>query len=238
MSDGKLVIIGTPIGNLKDVTLRALEALSQVEILVCEDTRVTARLVNHYLKEGMLTQVPRYFAYNDFNERKVFPQVVEWVREGKAVGLVSDAGMPTVSDPGYRAVRACWDEQLKVEVVPGVSSVTTALAWAGMGGDAYYYVGFLPKQNSKRMAIWESVREIRSRARGVRVVVFVSPHRVLKDLVEVRERLGEVQVVMMRELTKVYEERVEASVSELIAKYEQAKPKGEMVMVIGESVRS
>ena len=229
---GKLYVIGTPIGNMGDMSLRAVETLNLVETLVCEDTRVTARLVNHYVKRELVATRPRYFAYNEFNEDRVYEQVLEWLREGKQIGLVSDAGMPTLSDPGYRVVSTALAERIEVEVIPGPTALTTALAWSGIGGEVALYLGFLPKGAGKAGKLLASAARQLEEVPSTRVVLYVSPHRLVKELVMIREAMGEVRGVVLREMTKRYQERVAGSVSELIEKYQEQKPKGEIVLVV------
>lgn len=232
---GKLYVIGVPIGNLKDITLRAIETIGQVETLVCEDSRVASRLVNHLIKLEYLEEAPRYFSYNEFNENKVYEQIVEWVREGQVVGLVSDAGMPVLSDPGYRVIRECLDQELEIEIIPGPTALTTALAWSGIGGEVMQYVGFLPKKKAKAKKILESVREQFKRVESSKAVFYVSPYRLLKELEMIREIVGEVEAVLMRELTKKFQERIEGQISELIETAKKRKLKGEMVLIIKDS---
>lgn len=233
MSDGVLHVIGTPIGNLKDITLRALEVLDTLDVLVCEDSRVTSHLINHYLESGSLTHKPRYFVCNEFNESAVAPQIVAMVANGQKVGIVSDAGMPALSDPGYRAIRGVLDAGLAVDVIPGVSSLTTALALSGVGGEHFLYIGFLPKKHGKRTDLLVSVKEMLEKRDSLRVIIFISPHKLVKELTEIGSLLGgETHAVLLRELTKKFQERVEGTVSELLARYEKTAPKGEMVLVL------
>lgn len=234
MRIGKLYVIGTPIGNLEDITYRAVETLSTIETLVCEDTRVAARLVNHYLKLGVIKNKPRYFAYNEYNESKIYPEVIRMLEAGEQVGLVSDAGMPALSDPGYRVIRAALDSEIEVEIIPGPSALTTALAWSGLGGESMLYLGFLPKTKGKAERALESAWAQMKSMKSLRVVLYVSPHRVLKELLMIRELMGEVRVVLLREMTKKFQERIESTPSELIDKYEKSKPKGEIVMVLSD----
>lgn len=229
---GTLFVIGTPIGNLKDITLRAIETLNLVDVLVCEDSRVASRLINHYLDLGMITKKPRYVPYNEFNEDRIFPSIVEMIKHGEQVGLVSDAGMPTLSDPGYRLVRAVLDERLALEIVPGVTALTTALPLAGIGGEIVLYLGFLPKTSGKAVRMLESAKEMIAQIPSTRVVLYVSPHRLVKDLTHIQEIMGDVHGVLLRELTKQFEERIEGSVSELLETYAKTKVRGELVLVL------
>ena len=230
---GKLYVIGTPIGNMKDITLRAIETLSKVEVLVCEDSRNASKLVNHYQKLGMIERRPRYIPYNEFNESSVYTKIRELIEAGSTVALVSDAGMPAISDPGYRIIRECYDKGLEVEVIPGVSTVTTALSASGIGGDSFIFLGFLPKKQGKRQSTLEKTRETLESVAGMRIVIFLSPHKAVREIGEIKEVLGDRRVVLMREMTKIFEERVEASLSELLERATAKKYKGEMVLVIG-----
>lgn len=229
---GILYVIGTPIGNLGDITLRAIETLEKVEILYCEDSRVAARLINHLIETGRLTKKPRYVPYNEFNESRMGEVVADSVFNGAIVGLVTDAGMPGISDPGYRAIRACHDRGLPVQVIPGVTALTTALPYSGIGGEVTVYAGFLPKTSGKAQRILEASRIMMESLGTGRLVLYVSPHRLIKDLELIKMVMGNVSCVLCRELTKMHEERVEAKVEELIEKY-KAGVKGEMVLIIG-----
>jgi 16S rRNA (cytidine1402-2'-O)-methyltransferase len=230
---GTLYVIGTPIGNLGDITLRQIETLEKIEVLFCEDSRVSSRLINNLMSKNLLTKKPRYVPYNEFNEDRIFPQIVEMVGQGQQVGLVTDAGMPAISDPGYRAIRACLDAHLDVQVIPGPTALTTALPWSGMGGEIATYLGFLPKTSGKAMKILEASKEMLEKLGTGRLVLYVSPHRLVKDLVHIKEVMGgETRAVLMRELTKQFEERIEMSVDELLEKYSKTKVKGELVLIL------
>ncbi|MBP9702988.1 16S rRNA (cytidine(1402)-2'-O)-methyltransferase [Candidatus Woesebacteria bacterium] len=229
---GILYVIGTPIGNLGDITLRAIETLEKVEVLYCEDSRVAARLINHLIETGKLSKKPRYVPYNEFNESRMGEVVADSVFNGAIVGLVTDAGMPGISDPGYRAIRACHDRGLPVQVIPGVTALTTALPYSGIGGEVTVYAGFLPKTSGKAQRILEASRIMMESLGTGRLVLYVSPHRLLKDLELIKSVMGNVTCVLCRELTKMHEERVEAKVEELIEKY-KAGVKGELVLIIG-----
>jgi 16S rRNA (cytidine1402-2'-O)-methyltransferase len=236
---GTLYVIGTPIGNLGDITLRAIETLGKIEVLFCEDSRETSKLVNYLLSKELIKAKPRYVPYNEFNEDRIFSQIVQMVESGVAVGLVSDAGMPAISDPGYRAIRGCLDAQLSVQVIPGVTALTTALPFSGIGGEVMIYLGFLPKTSGKAIKMLEASFLMLEKIRSTRIVLYVSPHRLLKDLAHIKEIMGEdIHCVLLRELTKQYEERIEGTAGELIEKYSKNKVKGELVLVISMNDRS
>lgn len=231
---GRLYVIGTPIGNLTDITLRAIETLDKVEVLFCEDSRVTSKLINHLIGKELIKNKPRYVPYNEFNEDRIFKQIVEMVAQGQEVGLVTDAGMPAISDPGYRAIHGCMEAGLPVSIIPGPTALTTALPYSGIGGEIALYLGFLPKTSGKAIKILTSAKTMMDELSSTRVVLYVSPHRLLKDLAHIKEVMGEsVRLVLMRELTKQFEERVEGTVDELMDKYTKSKVRGELVLVIG-----
>ena len=233
MTNGCLYVIGTPIGNLGDITLRQIETFEQIEVLFCEDSRVSSRLINHLLEKKLITKKPRYVPYNEFNEDRIFSQLVQMVSEGIQVGLVSDAGMPAISDPGYKAIRGCLDAGQPVQVIPGPTALTTALPYSGIGGEVALYLGFLPKTSGKAIKILEASREMLEKLGTGRVVLYVSPHRLLKDLEHIKEVMGtDTHCVLLRELTKQFEERIEGTVVELTEKYTKNKVRGELVLVI------
>ncbi len=233
MTDGCLYVIGTPIGNLADVSLRQIETFEKIEVLFCEDSRVSSKLINYLLDKGLITKKPRYVPYNEFNEDRIFTQLVQMVSEGVAVGLVSDAGMPAISDPGYRAIRACLDASLPVQVIPGPTALTTALPYSGIGGEVALYLGFLPKTSGKAIKMLDASRKMLEEIPSTRVVLYVSPHRLLKDLEHIKTVMGEsTHCVLLRELTKQFEERVEGTVGELLNQYTIKPIKGEIVLVL------
>jgi len=182
----------------------------------------------------LITKKPRYVPYNEFNEDRIFTQIVQMVTDGIQVGLVSDAGMPAISDPGYPAIRGCLNANLSVQVIPGPTALTTALPYCGIGGEVTLYLGFLPKTSGKAMKMLEASREMLEKISSTRIVLYVSPHRLLKDLEHIKQVLGEVHCVLLRELTKQYEERIEGTVAELIEKYATTKVKGELVLILSQ----
>jgi len=235
MKTGTLYVIGTPIGNLGDITLRAIATLEKIDVLFCEDTRVSSKLINYLLEKGLITKKPRYVPYNEFNEDRIFSQAIQLIAEGGQVGLVSDAGMPAISDPGYRVIRACLDQRLSVQVIPGPTALTTALPASGLGGEAVIYLGFLPKTSGKAVKMLQAAKEILVKIPSCRVVLYVSPHRLIKDLARVEQVMGaQSRCVLLRELTKQFEERVEGTVGELLNHYTIKPVKGELVLVVSQ----
>ena len=228
---GKLYVIGTPIGNIKDITLRAIEVLSEIDVLICEDSRVTGKLLSKYEEMGVLHNKPRLFAINEFNEFKSYLKAIEFVENGLKVGLVSDAGMPVISDPGYRVIREALDRKFEIQIIPGVTALTTAIPWSGVGGEIMVYAGFLPKTSGKALKILEEVKKMGVNIGSGKLVLYVSPHRVTKDLNIIKQVLGNVRVVLIREMTKMFEERVEGSVEEMLERVGKGV-KGEIVLVV------
>ena len=214
-----LVVCPTPIGNLEDVTLRVLSALREADVVACEDTRRTRTLLERYGVKATLV------SYHEHNEEKRAAELVERMRDGQTVALVSDAGMPLVSDPGYVLVRACIAAGLPVDVLPGPSAAIAALVASGLPGDKWRFAGFLPRKKGElRAALAEA---------GGTLVAFESPRRVPATLAVLAELDPERPVALCRELTKVHEEVVRGSAAELARRYEDAPPKGEVVLVVG-----
>jgi 16S rRNA (cytidine1402-2'-O)-methyltransferase len=218
MSGGRLVVCPTPIGNLEDVTLRVLSALRDADVVACEDTRRTRVLLERYGVQASL------ISYHEHNERERAAELVERMRGGAVVALVSDAGMPLVSDPGYVLVQGCVAAGLEVEVLPGPSAALAALVASALPADAWRFSGFLPRRRSDLIRVLESPET---------VVAFESPRRVAASLRVLAELDADRPVAVCRELTKVHEEVVRGSASELAARYADAPPRGEVVLVIG-----
>lgn len=221
---GRLYLVGTPIGNLGDLTDRARDTLRSVDILAAEDTRRTGRLLSHV---GIRRRMVSMF---EGNERERTAELLARLRAGADVALVTDAGMPTISDPGFRLVRACADEGIEVRVVPGPSAVTSALVVSGLPVDRFVFEGFLPRRAGERR------ERLRALARDPRtVVLFESPVRLATLLREVLVELGDRRVAVARELTKVHEEVIRGRVAEVLERIAKAEPKGEVVLVLGGS---
>jgi 16S rRNA (cytidine1402-2'-O)-methyltransferase len=215
---GRLVVCPTPIGNLEDVTLRVLAALRDADIVACEDTRRTRTLLDRYGVTATLV------SYHEHNEEPRAAELVERMRAGATVALVSDAGMPLVSDPGYVLVRACVGSGLAVEVLPGPSAALTALVAAGLPADSWRFAGFLPRRSG-------DARRVLAEPGGT-LVAFEAPGRVAASLELLAELDAERPVAVCRELTKVHEEIVRGTAAELAARYRDEAPRGEVVLVI------
>ncbi len=218
-----LYITATPIGNRGDITLRALEVLARADHLLCEDTRVTRKLLGLYGLSRPLT------AYHDHNAESMRPKVLAWIVAGESVALVSDAGTPLISDPGFKLARACRAAGLAVTALPGASAALAALAVAGLPTDRFLFLGFLAPKSAARRAELAEVAAVRAS-----LVVYESPRRLAGLLADAAAVLPGRDAVVCRELTKLFEEAVAAPVEDLAARYAEAgPPKGEVVVVIG-----
>ena len=241
---GILFLISTPIGNLKDITLRAIEALFNVDILLCEDTRVTGKLTKRLKNREMegckdkkpfsdsqilVTRNPKLISYHDHNEEKLNPKVLNWLKEGKKIGLVSDAGTPLISDPGYKLVRECLRQNIQVESIPGPSSVLTALTLSGFPPDKFLFLGYLPRKSTKRKKLFTSLSTMQFK--HLTCISFESPYRLVSSMKDIYEVLGEIEIVVCRELTKMYEEIKRGNVSDVMKYFEGKKVKGEITML-------
>lgn len=216
-----LYLVATPIGNLGDITLRALATLAAADLIACEDTRVTGKLAARY---GIAT---RRIAYNDHNGERVRPLLLERLRGGAAIALVSDAGTPLVSDPGYKLVRAAIAAALPVTIVPGAAAPLAALALSGLPTDRFLFAGFLPPRAAARR---RSLAELA--AVPATLVLFESPRRLAAILAEMAEILGDRPAAIARELTKRHEEVRRDGLAALARHYETAEPRGEIVVVV------
>lgn len=223
-----LYVISTPIGNLSDITYRAVESLKKVDTLLCEDTRRTAKLLNHYeIKASMMT-------FADFNENKILGQLLDRMEKGEVFGLVSDAGTPLVSDPGYKLIREAIQRGIKIEIVPGASAVLTALIGSGMTPDKFLFLGFLSKKYSKRVKILEAASKLRNET-GTTIIFYEAPQRIIKFLEEIKSYFAnDPQIVVARELTKEHEEFIRGDIDQVIEKITQKKGKikGEFTILL------
>ncbi len=234
-----LYLVATPIGNLKDVTLRALEILKSVDVIACEDTRWSGQLLKHYAPHLNLPPArrgeerrgvekkPRLISFHDHSGPGRVREIISLLKEGKHVALVSDGGTPLISDPGFPLVREAIREGIRVEAVPGPTAVVTALAASGLASERFTFWGFLPAKSSRRKRELEAAASLRHT-----LVFFESPHRLMKSIEEMREILGDREAAICRELTKKFEEIVRGSLQELVEKTKAKRPLGEIVIVV------
>lgn len=223
---GMFYIVSTPIGNREDITLRALRILKEVDLIAAEDTRHTGLLLRHF---GIQTPLTSYFEGNE-SRKKEF--ILSKLRQGERVALVSDAGTPGISDPGFRLIQAAVENRIAVVPVPGPSAVIVALSVSGLPTDAFLFKGFLPHKSKKRedwLKQLESVRET--------LIFYESPHRLSQTLNDIFEILGDREMVLTRELTKLYEEVLRGKVSEIQTQIGERKLKGEITLVISGKTR-
>lgn len=215
-----LYLVATPIGNLKDISLRALEVLKSVHLIACEDTRHAKILLSHYD-----IHVP-LLSYYDHNEEIRLAPLLERLKKGEDVALISDAGMPVFQDPGYFLTRSVIKENIPFTVIPGPIAAATALVLSGLPPDSFIFEGYLPPKKGQRQ------RKLRRLSSEKRTVIFYeSPHRLLSSLRDILEALGDIEVVVVREMTKKFEEVIREKASEQIIHFEKKKPKGEFVIL-------
>jgi 16S rRNA (cytidine1402-2'-O)-methyltransferase len=218
-----LYLVATPIGNLRDITLRALEMLAAADVIACEDTRVTHKLLDHYGIKTALTP------YHDHNAAEARPRLIARIQDGESLALVSDAGTPLISDPGYKLVRAAHEASVPVTTAPGASSVLAALAIAGLPTDRFHFEGFLPAKSAARRTRISEMARLQAT-----LVLFESGPRLAASLADLAEGLGRRDAAVCRELTKLYEESRRGDLASLAADYASApEPRGEIVIVIG-----
>ena len=221
MRDGTLFLIASPIGNLGDITLRAIEVLKRVTIVAAEDTRRSSILLKHYEISKPL------ISFHEHNEARRTSELMEKLRGGDSVALLTDAGMPSISDPGYRLVRASVESAIRIEVIPGPSAVLTALAGSGLPTDRFYFGGFLPIKSGQRQ------RELQAAlAREFTSIYFESPHRIVRSLEVISSIDPGRSVCVARELTKQFEEYQRGEAASVLAHYAAHPPKGEITLII------
>jgi len=225
---GTLYLVSTPIGNLADITHRALQVLQDVDLIACEDTRHTHKLLSHY---GITTKT---ISYHEHNERQRTAQLIDMLQQGSDVAVVSDAGTPAISDPGYRLVRAAIENDITLVPVPGPSALISALVAAGLPTDEFFFAGFLPSRSNARRTRLSELRSVPGT-----LIFYEAPHRLAATLKDTYEILGEREAVVARELTKVHEEIKRGRLSELVAHYSNDENiRGEIVLLIDRNVLS
>ena len=218
---GQLFVVGTPIGNLEDITLRAISTLQNVNLILAEDTRNSKKLLNaHNIDSKMIS-------YHDHSSEKEIKKIVDLLLDGKDLALISDAGTPTISDPGYGLIRECIKNDIAIIPVPGVSSITAAMSVSGLPSDSFTFIGFLPQKKGRLKKINQL------QALDNTIILFESPFRLKKTLNQLLEHLGNRTVVIGRELTKLYEEVIRGNLKDVIVHFSESKIKGEIVIMIG-----
>jgi len=217
---GVLYVVGSPIGNLGDLSYRAVKILSSVDLIAAEDTRVTSILLKKY------SIYKKCISYHDRNENSKFKKLIEFIKEGNNIALISDAGTPCLSDPGYRVINAARKDNLNVISIPGPSSITAALSISGLPTDHFYFEGFLPRKKGRktRMEFLSSLE--------CSIVMFESPNRIIKTLSDIMQYFGNRAISICREITKVYEENYFGYINDIINGIEDVKIKGEFVIII------
>ena len=217
----KLYLIPTPIGNLEDITLRALRVLKEVDIVLAEDTRTTKKLFSHF---KITTDLAPFHMHN---EHKVLQKWIDSLRKGKCIALVSDAGTPAISDPGFLLVRECIKEGIDVDCFPGATACIPALVNSGFPCDKFIFEGFLPVKRGRQIRMRVLTQEERT------MIFYESPHRIIKTLNQFAEFFGEDRTISVsREISKMFEETIRGTVNEVLLKLNQKKPKGEFVIVV------
>ncbi len=216
-----LYVCGTPIGNLEDITLRALRTLEEVDLIAAEDTRQSVKLLNHYNIKTPLT------SYHEHNKEAKGHQLISMLKDGKNIAIVTDAGMPGISDPGEDLIRLCYENNVDVTVVPGATAVITALVLSGLNARSYIFEGFLPKNKKQRKEILEKLKnETRT------TVFYEAPHHLVNTLEEIYEYAGNRNAAVVRELTKKHETVERNSLSNILEHFKNNEPKGEFVIVV------
>ena len=221
MERGKLYLVPTPIGNLKDITLGALDVLKEADFLAAEDTRQTLKLLNHFeIKKPLIS-------YHKFNEQGKSNEIINYLEDGKNIALVSDAGTPGISDPGSVIVERCIQENIDFEVLPGATAITTALVYSGLDTTKFLFRGFLPRENKDRKSV---VSELLNSQETL--IFYEAPHRLLDTLTFLLDTFGDRRIAVCRELTKLYEQIYRGHLSEALKYFVENKPRGEFVLVL------
>ena len=218
---GKLYLCATPIGNLEDITFRVLRTLKEVDLIAAEDTRNSIKLLNHFEIKTPMT------SYHEYNKIEKAYQLVDKMREGKNIALITDAGTPGISDPGEDLVRICYEEGIEVTSLPGAAACITALTMSGLPTRRFAFEAFLPRDKKERVLVLEQLKnETRT------IIMYEAPHHLVKTLEELQDVLGNRKIAVCRELTKRYEEKMLSTISDMLDFYKENEPRGEYVLVL------
>jgi 16S rRNA (cytidine1402-2'-O)-methyltransferase len=248
---GILHIVATPIGNLEDITIRAIKTLLTVDGIACEDTRKTGMLLKHIEKyrslvydtkliskeraasdesRSLKSERVRLIPYHEHVEQKRIPEIINALKNRLNIAVVSDAGTPGISDPGFRLIRECIARGIQVESIPGATSVISALVTSGLPTDKFLFLGYPPHKGGKRKQLYEAVKKSEEYVKAT-VILFEAPHKLVKTLAELQDVFGDIDIVLTRELTKVHEEVRREKISESLEHFKKTNPKGEFVLV-------
>lgn len=232
---GNLFIVSTPIGNLQDITIRAIKTLFEVDFIACEDTRIAGKLLQSLkpVYERLFGVPPssyKLISYYEQNEKQRIPQIINGLKNGLNFALISDAGTPCVSDPGFEIVRECVRENLKVISVPGPSASIAALTSSGLPTDKFIFVGYPPHKKGNRAKFFEKLKFLRGNFKAT-IIMYEAPHRIMQILKEMEDILGDIEIVIEREMTKVFEESIRGKISYIQKHFEKKSPKGEFVIL-------
>ncbi|ENZ03610.1 hypothetical protein HMPREF1092_00144 [Clostridium thermobutyricum] len=221
MNNGKLYLVPTPIGNLKDITLRALEILKEADVIAAEDTRQTLKLLNHFdIKKTLIS-------YHMHNEQGKSEEIINRLKNGEKIALVSDAGMPGISDPGSIIIKKCVEDGIEFEVLPGATAFATALIYSALDSSAFAFRGFISRENKERNKLIEEIKEMKET-----LIFYEAPHRLISTLTFLQENLGNREMAACRELTKLHEEIKRGRISEVKEHFLENQPRGEFVLVV------
>jgi len=226
LESGTLFVCATPIGNLGDITLRVLETLQKVDFIAAEDTRHSRRLLDHYQIKTPL------ISYHEHNEKSRTTEVIHRLRAGENCALISDAGMPGISDPGHVLIKACLNEKIKIDVLPGPNAAITALVLSGMPTDRFMYLGFLPANKGERKKVLQTLAAI-----PYTMILYEAPHRLVRTLEDIHEILGDREAAVIRELTKLHQSVHHGLTSVLLDQFTKAPPKGECCLLLAPFVQ-
>lgn len=234
---GTLYIVSTPIGNLQDISLRALKILFEVDVIACEDTRRTGILLEtmnmpyRNLRNGNApAHRPQLLSYYEQNELRRIPEILSLLQQGQKVALTTDAGTPAISDPGFKLIRECIHMGIKIEAIPGPSAVITALTLSGLPTDKFLFLGYPPHKSGHRLKFFENIKKSQEFIKAT-VILFVAPHKLATTLEELNTTLGDITIVLARELTKIHEEIRREKISAAINHFQKTAPKGEFVLL-------
>ena len=217
---GKLILVPTPIGNLQDITLRAIEVLKTADLILAEDTRQTGKLLKHFAISTKMR------AHHKFNEHAKLSQTIDIISQNTITALVSDAGTPSISDPGFLLTRACIEADIEIECLPGATACIPALVISGFATDKFCFEGFLPHKKGRQTQLLALQNEERT------IIFYESPHRIIKTIEQIIEFIGDRNIVVVRELSKMFEEAIRGSASDVLFNLKQKPPKGEIVLII------